>query len=90
VGDLVGSNGRLLQHGAVASNDSSQLGGSSSSSSSSVSAIGRWGVADVSTDLAVLLRERYNAEALYPYDLAYSGGKPLPEVECVVTVRLAA
>jgi hypothetical protein len=85
VGDLVGSNGRLLQHGVVASNDSSPLGGSSS-----VTGVGGWGVADVSPDLAVLLRERYNAEALYPYDLAYSGGTPLPEVECVVTVRLEA
>jgi hypothetical protein len=111
VGDLVGSDGQLLQHGVTtASNDSSQpqqqqqqasagiegssgaavAGSSSSSSSSSSTAVGRWSRADVSADLAVLLREHYNAEALYPYDLAYSGGKPLPEVECVVTVRLEA
>jgi hypothetical protein len=100
VGDLVGSNGHLLQHGAAASADrqqnvSAEVQGNSSAavvdSSSSTAqqpTIGAWGRADVSADLAVLLRQHYNAEALYPYDLAYSGGKPLPKVECVVTVRL--
>ncbi|WIA12651.1 hypothetical protein OEZ85_006301 [Tetradesmus obliquus] len=97
VGDLVGSDGQLLQHDATASLQQQQQlraaelqSSSTAIGSSSSSRVSRWGPAEVSADLAVLLRECYNAEALYPYGLDYSGGKQLPEVECVVTVRLEA
>jgi hypothetical protein len=77
-----------VKGGAAANASSSDS--RSSSSTMRADQVRRWGKAEVSADLAVLLQERYNAQALYPYGLDYSGGKPLPEIEYVVTVRLEA